>query len=134
MVRRPALRAFDPSGSDPLPALVSELWSELEEITERAVFDALIRRDPRLSRLTAYPDDDVWSAITDHRSGAGTTGGDDDDQGQLDILGPEWHQFTHPDAAPASDDFLITATDLPTVSKAVSNVPCSPNAFAKWSH
>ena len=102
-----------PAGSDPLPALVSELWSELEEITERAVFDALIRRDPRLSRLTAYPDDDVWSAITDHRSGAGTTGGDDDDQGQLDILGPEWHQFTHPDAAPASDDFLITATDPP---------------------
>ena len=102
-----------PAGSDPLPALVSELWSDLEEIQDRTTFDLLIRRDPKLSRLTAYPDDDVWTAITAHRSGAETTTSNDADQGQPDILGPEWHQFTHPDTAPASDDFLITATDPP---------------------
>ena len=102
-----------PAGIDPLPALVNELWTALEDITEREVFDALIRRDPELSRLTAYPDNDVWEAIETRRAGGAENGDDAKDEGTGDILAPEWHQFTHPDEAPASDDFLITATDPP---------------------
>ena len=102
-----------PAGTDPLPALIEELWNDLEEITERAMFDFAIRRDPSLSRLTVYPDDDVWAAIIVHRSGDAAEDGEADENAGRDILGPEWHQFTHPEEAPASDDFLITATEAP---------------------
>ena len=102
-----------PAGSDPLPSLVAELWPQLEEITERPMFDFAIRRDPGLSRLTSYSDDDVWAAMENHRGSGEPEGSGREEKATTDILGPEWHQFTHPDEAPSSEDFLITETEPP---------------------
>ncbi len=102
-----------PAGSDPLPELVEELWPALEEITERIVFDALIRRDPRLGRLTSFPDDEVWAAMEGKRKGEDGTKETDDKATSGDVLGPEWHQFTHPDDAPVSPDFELRRVDVP---------------------
>ena len=101
-----------PPSVDPLPALVEELWADLEEITDRAIFDFAIRRDDKLSRLQNYADDDVWAAIEARRNG-GRDDGDGEAEVDLNVLGPEWHQFTHPHTAPDTDDFRIRAEDPP---------------------
>lgn len=100
-----------PAGLDPLPALVEELWPVLEEITERALFDFAIRRDESMSRLRNYDDDDVWAAIEAHRADEDSP--EPEATPNLNVLEPEWHQFTNPAQAPDTDDFRLRAEDPP---------------------
>lgn len=102
-----------PAGLDPLPRIVEELWPLLDEITDRPVFDFALRRDASLSRLQDFDNDEVWHAIEGRRAGPLDDSGDDDADDHLDLLGPEWQQFTHPDDAPDSDDFRLRAEDPP---------------------
>ena len=100
-----------PASQDPIPTLVAELWPVLEEIDDPDMLTMLLRRDPGLSRLADYSSDDVWAAMEAHRSSPGSAAGDA--PVEADVLMPEWHQFTHPEDAPDTDDFRLRSEDLP---------------------
>ena len=51
--------------------------------------------------------------MENHRGSGEPEGSGREEKATTDILGPEWHQFTHPDEAPSSEDFLITESQPP---------------------
>lgn len=106
-----------PAGEDPIHDLVDELWDELARVPG---FDALpyaLEVNPALRRLTDFAADEVWAAM-ERRRGEGSTveeseADEDDDIVSLDLLRPEWLQFTAPDSAPSNNDFRIREVDVP---------------------
>lgn len=107
-------------GGDAVPRIVDELWQVLEEITDEATLGILLRRDPALGRLADFETSEVWAAVNDRRSGVA----DQSEQPlDTDVLGPEWHQFIHPENAPDTEDFRLSSqTAPPSFSDRVESV------------
>jgi len=106
-----------PAGEDPVHNVVDGLWAELERISERAILDYALLNNDKLSRLANFSNDEVWAAI-ERRHGEGTThdereGDEDDKVISVDVLTPEWNQFTHVDDAPDTEDFRIREVEVP---------------------
>jgi hypothetical protein len=102
-----------PPSVDPLPALVEELWPDLERISDRSVYGYAIDNNDRLNRLRNFSDDEAWALIEARRAGNSNESEERDDDPSFDVLGPEWQQFTHPDDAPDTEDFRIRAEEPP---------------------
>ncbi len=104
-----------PSAGTPLDQLVDELWAHLDEIDSREVLDFALKRDPEVKRLADHDADAVWAAIEQRRGGVAhpELGADADPDDALDLLSPEWQQFSHPDGAPSGPDFELREADAP---------------------
>jgi hypothetical protein len=96
-----------PDGANRLSQLVAEHFGKLQNITVREQVTSMLSMADELRELTGYDPGDVWQAIEVRRNSV--TQGD----ASLDLLGPEWTQFTNPDDAPSSPDFLLKSVGSP---------------------
>ena len=99
-----------PASEDELEQIVAECWPKLNNpeapVDSPATLKVLVTVVPELKRLGNFDLDDVWAAIERHR------GGDTEEAGETDLLGPEWRAFTVPDAASESRDFRLGNPEL----------------------
>lgn len=91
---------------------VAEHWEDLADIEDRDEFDLIVRRllkgrgERPLRWLLHFDADDIWTAITDRRTGAHAG------SGTADLRGPEWEALTST-VPPASDDFRVRHLSAP---------------------
>lgn len=97
-----------PTSQDNLEQLTSELWAELDGITDRSILDYALGHNSVIRALQAFDAPDVWAAIEEHRASAaeGTSG-------EVDLVGPEWAVFSDPDHAPSGRDFQLRDSGPP---------------------
>lgn len=96
-----------PAAADPLGQLVAEHFEKLKLIPDAATVTLVLNVGDELRPLRNFGPELVWQAIEARRNGAG------DGEGAQDLLSPEWHVLTHPETAPATDDFQLRAVAAP---------------------
>lgn len=97
-----------PASTDPIEQIVTDLWSKLEDVTDRSILTFAIKAVPDLRKLGGYDLDAVWGAIESRRAGGGEA-----EQVDLDLLGPEWQMLCDPAHAPMGPDFTLKAVGVP---------------------
>jgi hypothetical protein len=100
-----------PASADATEQLVADHWAVLGNVSSATELPNLLRFVPDLKALAGHDPADVWAAIEARRAtlaSQGTGSG-----AERDLVGPEWDVFTHPDAAPTSDDFKLVGTRPP---------------------
>ena len=103
-----------PAAGDPLGQAISENLDKLARVDSADTLAMLMDLAPQdFGFLTGFQPADAWQRLEELRNGTGATPND------LDLLGPEWTQFTHPDVAPAGPDFRLRAVRSPTGFDAV---------------
>jgi hypothetical protein len=98
-----------PASSDTVEQLVAEHWSILANVENEAELPNLVRFVPELKRLEGHDFGAIWKSMTARRAAAAAPVGPTD----RDVVGPEWHVFTHPSGAPATDDFKLVPSRAP---------------------
>lgn len=96
-----------PAAADPLGQLVAEHIAKLRNIPNVEMVGPMLGMADELRPLLAFPAADVWAEIENRRDGGAGSEAD------LDLLGPEWQVLTHPDTAPANNDFQLKAVTAP---------------------
>lgn len=97
-----------PTASARLAQLVEDHWATLQHLqSEQNV--ALLRQIGQLSAFLGYTDVELWQAIEEKHAQDQTGQGVD----PLDLKGPEWDMFTHPQASPNTEDFRLREAAIP---------------------
>jgi hypothetical protein len=96
-----------PAAADPLGQLVAEHFEKLRLITSESMVVPMLNMGDELRQLRNFDPAVVWQAIEARRNAA------DDSEGAQDLLSPEWQVLTHPESAPANDDFQLRAVSAP---------------------
>lgn len=98
-----------PAAADPLGQVIAQNLEKLAEIDSEASLATVMKfAAQEYGFLAGFQPAEVWTRLEELR---GDSDGDGDD---LDLLGPEWAQFTNPHAAPAGPDFRLRAVRSPT--------------------
>jgi hypothetical protein len=97
-----------PSESARLAQLVEDHWATLKHAKDLDAV-ALLRNVGQLVAFHGYTDDEVWHAVQQKRER------DEADQelDPLDLKGPEWELFTHPDVSFNTEDFRLREVKVP---------------------
>lgn len=95
-----------PTQVDKLPQLMEDNWVVLQHATTRPIVTAF-RAIGNLKAFGDYSDDEVWTAIEAHRSGASS------DPGDGDLKSPEWKVLVAADLATNTKDFLLRPAPPP---------------------
>ena len=103
-----------PAESTRLAQMVADHWATLKHFPDVASV-TLLRTIGQLGAFHGYTDDDVWRAIQEKREQEDTDQGPD----PLDLKGPEWELFTHPDASFNTEDFRLREVGVPADFQAV---------------
>lgn len=94
-----------PASQDPIEQVIAECWPKLNNadapVDSIATLKVLVTVMPELKRLTDFDLDEVWAAIERRR------GGEADEKGETDLLGPEWRAFIDPGSVGESRDFRL---------------------------
>lgn len=98
-----------PRSSDPLTELVGSLLGKLGPVSEIGDLAPAIKYKQDLAPLAGFSHEEAWARLQALRSGAPMA-----EEG-VDLLRPEWHMLTQPQAAPTRKDFSITADAVPEV-------------------
>jgi Domain of unknown function (DUF1998) len=96
-----------PTASAKLPQLVQGHWETLTHATTMEILRAY-RKLPQLRSFATYSDEEIWREIQVERAGR-----EDEDEGHVDLLGPEWDIFSSPDPERNSADFSLRRVDVP---------------------
>jgi hypothetical protein len=97
-----------PSESARLAQLVVDQWATLRHAADAASV-ALLRNVGQLASFHGYTDDEIWRSIQQKRERDETGEGPD----PLDLKGPEWELFTHPDIGLNTEDFRLREVAVP---------------------
>lgn len=97
-----------PAAADPLGQAITQNLEKLAEIDSEASLSTVMRfASQEFGFLAGFEPSAVWARLEELRDGAA------EDSEALDLLGPEWLQFTNPHAAPAGPDFRLRAVKSP---------------------
>ena len=95
-----------PTRSDPLEQLVEDNWTKAKEVTSLDVLKAF-KAIGQLGAFAGYDDAKVWAAIQTRREDSSQPS-----EGEvLDLKGPEWEVFSHPESAELTEDFRLRRVD-----------------------
>lgn len=97
-----------PAESTRLTQLVVDHWATLRHVPDVASV-TLLRNVGQLGTFHGYTDDEIWRAIQQKQEQEETDRGPD----PLDLKGPEWELFTHPDASLNTEDFRLREVAIP---------------------
>lgn len=97
-----------PASTEPVTQKVAELWRFLKDVSSPEVLAYARATHPELIALAHVETDKLWEAIEEHRQTL-----EQEVAEPLDLHGPEWDVLSHPETAPASDDFRLRSADVP---------------------
>lgn len=97
-----------PEAATPLAQLIEDAWPQLAPIESPATLAYALANVPALASLSGEDPSDIWSAMQARRSGVA-----DDDEGEEDLLAPEWAQLSAPGAEANFPDFKTRERPVP---------------------
>jgi hypothetical protein len=97
-----------PASKEPITQKVAELWRFLRDVSSPEVLAYARSSHPELVALAHVETDKLWDSIEEYRRSL-----EEGVAEPLDLHGPEWSILSHPETAPASDDFRLRSAKVP---------------------